>query len=372
MILKLECTYKRWEAKNSYQAELRTYTNVPNKLTFDDLMRTPLTRAMKKREYDTFMKAMLGNTIDSEDRYIQYINQLYKSAEFDHTTKSESIENSLTTVLSVVAIGAGLTVISGGLFGFAVPGYIATAGQVAGGMLTAKDIGYLITGKDINGNPLSDADKEALMGSFILDATMVGVNFFHKLKLEYTNKVNKMDGIEEVSKADLLKNSGLDKVKVDEIVSIPKGSRPDPSTYLSKEYMDIHLSQFDDGLSVIQTEWAYRRYSETNGFVGVPDDNTLFVLPKKYCDEVLFKANGDISIIEKELGFPKGYFRDGGGLVRIDVDDIMGLNIRLPSGNETGANSLWIPGGYTSGKVPEAITDIIPLDKTTISRVNLE
>ncbi len=71
---KLECTYKRWEAKNSYQAELRTYTKVPNKLTFDDLMRTPLTRAMKKREYDTFMKAMLGNTIDSEDRYIQYIN----------------------------------------------------------------------------------------------------------------------------------------------------------------------------------------------------------------------------------------------------------------------------------------------------------
>lgn len=58
-------------------------------------------------------------------------------------------------------------------------------------------------------------------------------------------------------------------------------------------------------------------------------------------------------------------------IVRIDVDDVTGLNLRLPSGNETGANSLWIPGGYTSGNVPEAVTDIIPLDKTTISRINV-
>ncbi len=65
-------------------------------------------------------------------------------------------------------------------------------------MLTAKDIGHLITGKDINGNPLSETDKEALMGSFILDATMVGVSSLSKLKLKYANKVNKVDGIEEV------------------------------------------------------------------------------------------------------------------------------------------------------------------------------
>ncbi len=92
-----------------------------------------------------------------------------------------------------------MTVISGGLFGFAVPGYVATAGQVAGGMLTAKDIGHLITGKDINGNPLSDADRQAITSSFILDATMVGVSSLSKLKLKYANKVNKMDVIEGVA-----------------------------------------------------------------------------------------------------------------------------------------------------------------------------
>ncbi len=170
------------------------------KLTFDDLMRNTLTRAMKKREYEKILQVVIGKEVDSEEYYKQYYSSLYKSAEFDHTTATESIVNTLTTVLSVVAIGAGLTVISGGLFGFAVPGYIATAGQVAGGMLTAKDIGHLITGKDINGNPLSATDKEALMGSFILDATMVGVSSLNKLKLKYVSKANKVDGIEGVSK----------------------------------------------------------------------------------------------------------------------------------------------------------------------------
>ncbi|BCZ45186.1 hypothetical protein psyc5s11_12530 [Clostridium gelidum] len=217
-------------------------------------------------------------------------------------------------------------------------------------------------------NPVAYYDPSGYLCSTKINQYNKEVSEFKGNRGEYLrNKFNKGAG-----KADILKNAGLDKLKVDEIVSIPKGSRPDPTTYLSKEYIDTHLSQFDDGLSVIQTEWAYGRYSETNGFIGVPDDNTLFVLPKKYCDGVVSRANGNISIIEKELGFPNGYFSDGGGLVRIDCDDVTGVNLRIPSGNETGANSLWLPGGYTSGNVPEAISDIIPLDQTSISRINVD
>lgn len=95
-------------------------------------------------------------------------------------------------------------------------------------------------------------------------------------------------------------------------------------------------------------------------------------MTKGYCDDVISKVNGNISIMETELGFPAGYFSDGVGLVRIDVDDVSGLNIRMPSGNETGANSLWLPGGNTSGGVPEAITDTIPLDRTDVSRSNVD
>jgi len=32
--------------------------------------------------------------------------------------------------------------------------------------------------------------------------------------------------------------------------------------------------------------------------------------------------------------------------------------LRIPSGNEGGANGQWIPGGYTSGGVPEAVLDL--------------
>ena len=141
---------------------------------------------------------------------------------------------------------------------------------------------------------------------------------------------------------------------------------------MSQKYIDAYLAQFDDGVSVIQTEWAYNQYSKTNGFVGVPDDNSLFVMPKNYCDDVIARANGNISIIEKKLGFPEGYFRDGGGLIRIDAPNTPELNIRIPSGNEAGANKLWIPGGKTSGGVPEAITNTIPLKDTTITRIDVD
>lgn len=37
------------------------------------------------------------------------------------------------------------------------------------------------------------------------------------------------------------------------------------------------------------------------------------------------------------------------------------VNLRVPSGNEGGANANWLPGGYTSGGVPEAVMDLSSL-----------
>ena len=156
------------------------------------------------------------------------------------------------------------------------------------------------------------------------------------------------------------------------ILKIPKGSRPNPKTYVNSEYLTKHFAEFNEGATVIQTEWAYTNYSEANGFVGVPDDNTLFVMPAKYADKVIQNSNGNINYIEEKLGFPKGYFKYGGGLVRIDIEDLSDLNLRLPSGNEIGANSFWIPGGETSGGVPEAILNTVPLDRTRVSRIGIK
>lgn len=156
------------------------------------------------------------------------------------------------------------------------------------------------------------------------------------------------------------------------ILTIPKGSRPNPKTYVNSEYLTKHFAEFNEGATVIQTEWAYTNYSEANGFVGVPDDNTLFVMPAKYADKVIQNSNGNINYIEEKLGFPKGYFKYGGGLVRIDIKDLSDLNLRLPSGNEIGANSFWIPGGETSGGVSEAILNTVPLDRTRVSRIGIK
>lgn len=79
----------------------------------------------------------------------------------------------------------------------------------------------------------------------------------------------------------------------------------------------------------------------------------------KYWDQVLAKANGDVSIIEKELGIPPGMWQ-GKDLVRIDVPAPRELNLRMPTDNEGGANSLWIPGGKLPTGYLEAVVNRIP------------
>jgi hypothetical protein len=36
-------------------------------------------------------------------------------------------------------------------------------------------------------------------------------------------------------------------------------------------------------------------------------------------DAILKEANGDLSVVEKKLGFDAGYFSSSGGLVRADI-----------------------------------------------------
>lgn len=141
---------------------------------------------------------------------------------------------------------------------------------------------------------------------------------------------------------------------------------------MSQGFIDAHLSQFDDGVSIVMTKEQYITYVKGSDYIGIPSDGTQFVMPKKFCDEIAMKANGDISIYEQSLGFDIGHFHDGGGLIRIDIENIDGLNLRMPSGNEAGANSHWIPGGKTDGGVPEAITDLIPNNSRNISVTELK
>ena len=157
---------------------------------------------------------------------------------------------------------------------------------------------------------------------------------------------------------------GIDKFK--EITNMPKGSRPPPETYLSKEYIDAHLSKFKDGAS---------RFMKKNNmeFYGPAQvDGTTYILTKTEADTILASSNGDRRILEQNLGWSTG-FTDGSEIVRINIPNPNEFNLRLPSGNEAGTTNLWLPGGELPTGNAEAIIDLGKANSSnwSITNVNL-
>lgn len=153
------------------------------------------------------------------------------------------------------------------------------------------------------------------------------------------------------------------------ILATPKGERPAPETYLSQKYIKNHLKKFRKGLSIVTSVQSFEKFMLHAEEIG-RDDNTCFVMPKTYCDAIEKAAGGDISVWEQKLSFDAGYFKNQGGLVRIDIINFDDLNLRIPDGNEGGANDYWIPGGYTVGDTPEAVTNKIPRTRLIIRFLN--
>ena len=97
---------------------------------------------------------------------------------------------------------------------------------------------------------------------------------------------------------------------------------------------------------------------------GTAGPNPSFVMPKPYIDKIIKDANGDIGKIEEALGFPKGSWNPD-DIVIVEIPPTK--DIKIPSGNERGANEMWIPGGITSGGVPEAVIKLPPLDEVRVN-----
>ena len=198
---------------------------------------------------------------------------------------------------------------------------------------------------------------------------IVGADSAETVAEALTYQVNRLKAL-GITNADTLKNAGKSVVKVldesglsfakfQEIIETPKPLRPAPSTYLDSSYITKHLSQFDNGGSYVMTLRQYENFVEGRPLLG-REDNSLYIVPKEYMDSIATSANGNISVFEKRLGFSEGYFQDGGGLVRIDIKDPKGYNLRMATGNEAGANDFYTPGGFTSGGSPEAVVNNIP------------
>jgi hypothetical protein len=154
--------------------------------------------------------------------------------------------------------------------------------------------------------------------------------------------------------------TGLTDEKRDEIVAMEKGTRPDPSEYLSQEYIQDHLEQFDQG----GTRFMLKDTFEDFGIGQI--DGTTFVFPSSEIDILMESTKGEPTALEKALGIPDGYFKDN--VIRVDIRDLGNYSLRIPSGNEAGANVKWLPGGMLPKGMPEAVIDgsKVPLECLTV------
>jgi hypothetical protein len=146
----------------------------------------------------------------------------------------------------------------------------------------------------------------------------------------------------------------------EEIIKIPKGKRPLPASYIKYKYLRRHLRSFRKGAAFLVPKSVLDRFGRK--MLGRTDGQ--FVMNKKEMDDLLLKASGRLSFIETELGIPSGYWQNT-ELIRIDIQRPRRLHIRIPSGNETGANELWIPGGKLPNGYSESVIDPIPQGKYT-------
>lgn len=157
----------------------------------------------------------------------------------------------------------------------------------------------------------------------------------------------------------------LSRSQIDEIRAIDKGQRPDPSTYLPESYISDHLAQFDGGATRFQLQSRLDKYGPGQA------DGTSFVVPRQEADRLLAETAGDPRALEDALGLPAGQLDGADALLRVDFDNPRDLDLRIPSGNEAGANDLWIPGGKLPDGGSEAVIDVGDIDPSgyTVSPV---
>ena len=146
----------------------------------------------------------------------------------------------------------------------------------------------------------------------------------------------------------------LGKTEAD-IMGIPKGSRPPPSDYLEKAYIEQHLKTFkDEGGSFLFTadDIANPKYGSFNPNKFVMADSDLSSVVAQY------KKTGDVSVLETALGYDPGSLA-GKEIYMLKVEN---PKVIMPTGNEGGVNSLWRPGGLTyPGGMREAVLDNVPI-----------
>lgn len=146
--------------------------------------------------------------------------------------------------------------------------------------------------------------------------------------------------------------AGLSTDRVQEIREIPNGDKPNPEEYLSNDYIDNHLSKFDEtGCYKIISD----KRGEPSGTIG---EEGVFVLNGEDVNKMIDEANGNPRKLEEALAMKTGYLGDNPYIIRCDEPH----NLRMATGNEPNAwQDEWCPCGVTRDGTNEAVID--PMEK---------
>lgn len=140
-----------------------------------------------------------------------------------------------------------------------------------------------------------------------------------------------------------------------DVVNAGHQNRPDPSEYLDQSYIDQHLARFEDGASRIYSSDSLHQWGPGNRGI-------TFVFPTSELQTILDETGGNARDLALRLGLDADFFLDANGdPIDVEIRHFAPeelTNIRMPSGNEGGANDQWIPGGFLPTGVPEAVIDI--------------
>lgn len=146
--------------------------------------------------------------------------------------------------------------------------------------------------------------------------------------------------------------AGISTDKVQEIREIPNGEKPNPDEYLSKDYIDNHLSKFEES-------GCYKIISDKRGEpTGTIGAEGVFVLNGSDIEKMIQDADGDPRKLEQALAMKPGYLGNNPYIIRCDEPH----NLRMATGNEPNAwQDEWCPCGVTRDGTDEAVID--PMEK---------
>lgn len=126
---------------------------------------------------------------------------------------------------------------------------------------------------------------------------------------------------------------------------------------MNNEEKEKHLNQFSNGGTLLTTESAYNDYMRHRSNIGYCSSEndphgSMFVAPKEDIDKILKESNGDVSKVEKALGFPEGHFGDG-SIIRVDIPNPQEHGLRMANGRESGSNEFFNTNVDANGKLPD-------------------